>query len=131
MSYHCPHCGGPALSIPDNVRQWLLTGERGISSEAIVTHLLGLPVIRYTSMSPPHDAWDLRRCRLLLEEVPELMPMFDRMREVNTYWAKVVNLWPELCSVMDAEWPGWRAPRRGMTYSRGVDAILREKVFPA
>jgi hypothetical protein len=122
VTQHCPHCAAPLVVSP-TVREWLLNGERGISSEAILTHLTGLPILRWTSMSPPSDAHDVRRCRLLLEAVPELVPNFDRMREVNKYWAAVVDAWPDICLAMDLEWPQWRL-FQPFGYSRRVDELL-------
>ena len=53
-----------------SITMWLALGERGISSEAIALTALGVHPIGHDA-SWPHDPGDLRRCLLLLEEVPE------------------------------------------------------------
>lgn len=88
---------------------WLASGERGISSNTMFTHLTGINALRQWRMDVPHDPDDLRRCRLLLEQVPELAARFPLMRDVSPEWARLVNIWPELCAAMDAEVPDWRA----------------------
>jgi hypothetical protein len=103
----CPHCGSPNPISPA-LRQWLLSGERGVSSEAIVSHLTGIPIGRRHSMSPPSDPSDLRRCRLMLEAVPELAPRIGEMATVSKQWAAIAAVWDDVCRTMDEECPDWR-----------------------
>lgn len=98
---------------------WLACGQRGISSDAIVQHLTGIQAARWAG-SHPHDPSDLGRCRLLLEQVPELAPRIGETAVVSPAWRVLVEHWDDLCSLMDEEAPQWRdqrgnAPR---TYSR-------------
>lgn len=87
--------------IPDTAIKWLDHGERGTSSEAIFSHLTGIPLGR--GMWPPADAGDLRRCRVLLAQVPEFAARLSEMAALSTPWARLVERWDEVCAVMDEE----------------------------
>lgn len=119
----------PGLSV-DAVR-WLACGQRGLSSESIFQHLTGIPTLKdhWQSEFPrtPSDPDDMRRCRLLLEQVPELEPLFRRrMASASKQWAALVQRWDEICAVMDEESPEWRAGkgRASKTYDL-MRVILR------
>lgn len=92
---------------------WLAGGERGVSSNTIFEHLTGISAVGKWGGGYPHDPDDFRRCRLLLERVPELVPLLPRMAEVSPVWAALVAGWDILCATMDAESPNWRAGRGG------------------
>lgn len=100
----------PGLS--EAATRWLASGERGLSSETIFEKLTGIQVLKdhWRSYGPhtPSDPADLRRCRLLLEQVPELVPLFQKMSTVSKEWAALVREWANLCATMDAETPDWR-----------------------
>lgn len=95
--------------VSDELVRWLANGRRGISSNAIVTHLTGIDADgRYGWPGDhPHDPDDLWRCRLLLEQVPELRHELPRMASRSGVWAELVEHWQELCDLMDAEAPEW------------------------
>lgn len=96
------------LGLSDAAQRWLASGQRGNSSETIFTHLTGVDANR-GSRSHPYDPDDLRRCRLLLEQCPELVPLFPKMAEVSDAWAGLVRDWETICKTMDDETPEWRA----------------------
>lgn len=100
----------PGLS--EAATRWLASGERGLSSETIFQHLTGIQVLKgsWQDRFPftPSDPADLRRCRLLLESVPELVPLFHKMSTASNEWAALVKNWANLCTTMDAETPNWR-----------------------
>lgn len=98
-----------ATSLPPGAAEWLRTGERGISSEAIFSHLTGIPVSGRWGLRAPQDPSDLRRCRLLLEAVPAFAAELHRMAEVSEEWAAIVARWDGLCTTMDREAPEWRS----------------------
>lgn len=101
--------------IPQGAEEWLRTGERGLSSDAIFTHLTGLGLGSGWGAVYPLDSWDLRRCRLLLERVPAFRLRLGEMAGACPVWARLVTRWGELCALMDEEAPDWRdgqwAPR--------------------
>lgn len=101
----------PGLS--EAATRWLANGERGLSSETMFQHLTGIQVLEghWQSRYPftPGDPADLRRCRLLLEQVPELEPLFrERMASASKKWRDLVREWDAICRSMDAETPDWR-----------------------
>lgn len=93
--------------VSDAARRWLIYGERGRSSDsmfAVFTGLPGLEAEHYPRMLP-----SLRRCRLLLEQVPEFAPQLPLMAHISPAWERLVTSWPQICGAMDAEFPRWRA----------------------
>lgn len=111
------------LARSDAAIQWLASGERGSSSNAIFARLTGFATEErgYRDGSPvPRDPADLRRCRLLLEQVPALEPEFrKRMARASLKWKALVAAWDVLCKLMDEETPDWRngSGRAEKTYS--------------
>lgn len=95
--------------LSDAATRWLASGQRGNSSETIFTHLTGVDANRGSRNSHPYDPDDLRRCRLLLEQCPELVPLFPKMADVSKAWAGLVPEWETICKTMDEESPEWRA----------------------
>ena len=89
--------------------RWLTNGERGESSNTIVTHLTGIDALGSRQRrNHPHDPDDLRRCRLLLEAMPELEANFANMATCSKVWNELRAHWDELCNLMDKEAPRWR-----------------------
>lgn len=90
--------------------RWIAVGERGSSSEAIFLKLTGIKPYNMNgdATAHPYDPDDLRRCRLLLEQVPELAARIGGMGEVSKEWAALVAKWDVLCRTMDDEAPEWR-----------------------
>lgn len=92
------------MQITPNINEWLAHGERGISSEAIVSHLTGINVgSRRWPSNHPSDPDDLRRCVMLLKAAPEIRPELHRMAEVSEVWKKLVAEWDELVALMWTE----------------------------
>lgn len=92
-----------AFVVPSAALEWLRTGERGISSEVIFERLTGIPVQNGSRKDVPSDPDDLRRCRLLLDAVPEFGARLEEMADVSERWAKLVKVWNRLCAIMDEE----------------------------
>lgn len=90
---------------------WLAAGERGLSSDAMFSHLLGVEIEGREGQrltAHPLDPADLRRCRLLLEAVPHLNKDLSRMAELSPQWAALIARWDEICDHIDRESPKWR-----------------------
>ena len=83
---------------------WLATGERGISSEAIVSHLTGVSVgsWRY-GHDYPRDPADFRRCQLLLDAVPLARLGLPTMADRSPEWARLVGAWDEIAALIEEE----------------------------
>ncbi len=94
-------------ALPPGAIEWLCTGERGESSEAIFAHLTGIPICG-SRRGYPSDPDDMRRCRLLLDAVPEFYERFDEMKTCSKQWAALVRRWGEVCRAIDdkANLPG-------------------------
>jgi hypothetical protein len=105
--------------------EWFWSGERGASSEAMVTFLFSLPAYRISDPTAhPYDPADLRRCRLAIEAIG-LEDRIGELSQLSPTWAKLVEVWPELCKTMDEEAPKWRGGGRGRcprTYQMMQDA---------
>lgn len=83
------------------VVEWLATGERGASSEAIVSHLTGVPVGQHVDV--PYDPDDLRRCVKLMWQCPELIEYMDEMATLTKQWARIAPHWRELVNTFLGE----------------------------
>ena len=70
----------------------------------------GVSTARMTAVAKVESALraDLRRCRLLMERVPEIAERFPRMASHSLEWAALVARWDALCRMMDEEAPKWR-----------------------
>jgi len=97
------------FDIPNAAVAWLRTGERGTSSQTIFEVMTGLPLTDGVfRRAVPFDPADFRRCRLLLEAVPEWRHRLGEMAAVGPRWSALIPRWDELCATMDAEAPEWR-----------------------
>jgi len=109
------------MNLSESAVLWLADGERGSSSNTIFQHLTGVSAAGRWGISTPSDPDDLRRCRLLLEQVPEFKEQFAKMKTCSEVWARLVDEWDELCALMDEECEGW-PPKFGssaqLTYKR-------------
>ncbi len=111
-----------AANLSEEVIRWLAIGEQGRSSLSMAQRLLGIavPGSSLNDIHHPHDTDDLRRCRLLLEQCPELQPHLVKMAGASEVWARLVGEWDALCALMDEESPEWRTGggRASRTYER-------------
>ena len=91
-------------SMTERLLAWYCTGERGLSSEAIARTAAGHPLGNGKDSRVPYDAADLRRCVLLLREVPEafehgvlvLASKYDN-------WAALAANWTQLERTLTGE----------------------------
>lgn len=88
--------------------RWLAAGERGLSSEAIVSKLTGVPIgwSRWPGGDHPFDPADFRRCELLLRQCPAAREAFPAMAEVSPVWARFVAEWDSIAALLESEVPG-------------------------
>ena len=111
---------------------WLASGERGVSSEAIVTALTGVQVGRQWGADHPYDPADFRRCQLLLRSHPLAELQFrDVMRDASPTWGRLIDAWDDIHAAIEDECPGYidnpqqRHASKGyalMTEARSADA---------
>lgn len=88
----CTNCEKPTICHNKPIEQralfWLLSGDTGISSESLCSHMLGVPKAGRFGMQPPSDADDRGRCIRLLELIPEWI---KRLPEMTKYDAQKVE----------------------------------------
>lgn len=75
---------------------WLLGGDAGLSSRAILRHMVGQLV---EAWDYPGDLYDFGRCVRLLDRFPEWQDRVGEMAEYGEGWAGVVNRWEALLVV--------------------------------
>lgn len=107
-----------AVKFTPGLEEWLVTGNRGISSNTMVEVFEGMPrgtlAGRWSlAGSHPHDPSDLRRCIRLLDAVPAYRARIQEMCEVSITWCVLVQAWGKLEAMLREEVPGehGNAPR--------------------
>jgi hypothetical protein len=80
--------------------QWSLGNDIGVSSKQIMLRYSGLPLTD-PSWGYPHDNDDFGRCYRLLKQCPEIN--IECMRGFNRVWDNLVDKWPELTELHEAE----------------------------
>ncbi len=118
-------CAGIVIS--PAARQWLVSGERGSSSQYIFHCLTGAPGLADSNKPYPRDPADFRRCRLLLEQVPEFRDQFSTMSEKSVKWSALIRHWEWMNRVMDEENPDWRS---GGGSSPALYKLIKEILEP-
>ena len=79
---------------PKGFVEWLANGHRGISANAIASHLSGIDCGGKSSFGNyPHDSADFLRCRKLLKAVPNFKERLHEMSEISPIWAALVEQW--------------------------------------
>jgi hypothetical protein len=109
----------PSTTPPELVN-WFANGEVGLSSKAIVYHLLGLPEAKssdFIDFGHPSDPADLRRCLLLLEAVPSLKDDLHKMSAVSPVWDIYIKNWSKMIELFEEEVPDWDWPDTGKSRS--------------
>lgn len=95
-----------------SVVNWLAGGERGISSDSIVSHIWGLPNPR--RVGHPLDPDDFKRCLMLLDASPETKARLAEMAAVSPQWKSLVENWDSLERIFVTEVGGINWPNRRM-----------------
>jgi len=89
----------------NRLREWLTSGDTGVSSQIIFSVMSGSKWIIKDWRNWPHDNADFGRCYRLLERFPEWR---DRLKEVFVAfpaWGPMVYAWPELEALYREEHP--------------------------
>lgn len=81
---------------------WKTRGECGMSSIAIWEHMVFGRTVDADARFPL-DPDDFRRCRLLLEAVPEWRPRMGQMARYGKEWAALAGAWEELDALFTEE----------------------------
>jgi hypothetical protein len=92
--------------IKTEILQWLVTGETGISSEAIAYQIAGIENWRKWH-THPSDPSDFKRCLKLVNLIPEIRSRLNELRSLSIEWNALVEHWKEVedCFMSEvAEW---------------------------
>jgi hypothetical protein len=118
----CPHCGSaelglggsyddaPPLTAPilDRAKWWHERGEIGTSPETIWSAFTGS---RPALLDIPYDPDDFRRCKQLLDLIPEWRADLNRVAKVYRWYLPFVEAWPDLERMYAAEAPTGSCPK--------------------
>lgn len=109
---------------------WLWKGERGVSSEAIVSQLTGSRPTRFDrGFDHPYDQDDFRRCELMLRSVPLARLVFGQMSARSRAWAALVPIWDDVVVAMETESPGcFDVPRYRVPGSPSAGRMIRDAI---
>ena len=104
---------GTDISIEKRALWWLLNGETGTSSKTICATMLGMIYAAKDSIyyCYPLDPSDFRRCKLLLDLIPEWRTELSRVAQEFPGWGALVAHWGELESLYDEECHKKSAPK--------------------
>lgn len=103
-------------ALPPAAINWLANGERGVSSNSLLSVMYDIDALGDGCRDAPHDPADLRRCRLLVDALPDgrtrLLSVSNVLATARSRVAilKTIEHWDVLCAVMDAEVPDYRHP---------------------
>src|SRR5579859_7188134 len=97
----------------DKLYEWLAGSDTGMSSRAILAHMLHnmtIALMDHSEMAYPRDPSDLGRCIRLLDLEPSFR---DRIKEMSRYspeWKRLTDHWQELEDLYRKEEPSGKAP---------------------
>lgn len=101
----------------NELERWLLHGDRGTSSNAMVevfeNYPKGLLIGAFGARFPthPHDPSDFNRCYELLEAVPGYRVQLWKMSSESSEWKALVEHWSELEELLIEERKTGSAPK--------------------
>ena len=107
--------------IPETAKEWLLKGDRGISSETIFGAISGLWI--ESSKYPPADPSDFYRCYKLIKQVPEWKAELHKVSELSKTWKNVIDNWDKLSELLE-EQIEWRD--KGISASNGMYYFMKQ-----
>ncbi len=106
--------GGMAkVELSEEAQNWLATGDRGQSSNTLFGVMTGIPLWGRWGKDHPWDPDDFVRCEKLLRAVPEFRPRLQEMAAVSPVWARLVENWQHIVSLIEAEASGAFDGHRG------------------
>lgn len=105
---------------------WMSEGETGLSSMSLARETAGLPHPdrgAWGAISAPSDPADLRRCRLLIEAVPEARQAVDSLALKHQGWRGLAAAWDEINRLYEEEAAGGWQNKAHPTYSAMKEAL--------
>lgn len=107
--------------IPETAQQWLLKGDKGISSETIFGAITGLTI--NSSKYPPADPSDFYRCYKLIKAVPEWKSELNKVSQLSKTWKNVIDNWHKLSELLE-EQIEWRD--KGISASNDMYEFMKQ-----
>lgn len=121
----CPHCGAgsrklylggayddaPSLMDPIKARAswWLERGDVGSSSATMFAAFSGTP--SPLPLGVPLDRVDFKRCKDLLDLIPEWRPQLDKVTTMFPWFAPFIDRWEEFEKLYAEEQPAGTCPK--------------------
>lgn len=112
--------GALLRGVPKAVADWMCTGERGMSSEALCKHLFGVP--SDAGNEYPVDYDDLQRC-LKFMDATQAHGRIGEMAAVSPAWQRLAARWPEIVALWQME-PNDRRNRTLHDIVSNIAAVL-------
>lgn len=113
-----------ANDLPDSAAKWLASDDVSSSSLTLFCHLTGVEPPGFLDRSAhPYDLADFRRCRTLIDSLPDHSQHLTRMEVVSQEWAALVEHWQVICASLDQECPEWR---EGLSEAPDTAKLLKE-----
>jgi hypothetical protein len=106
------------------ILQWM-TGETGVSSEAIAYQMAGIENGRKWH-THPGDPDDFKRCLKLVNQIPEIRPRLDEMRSVSPSWNSLIDHWQELEACFMEEVGEWLYKKYSLKSAPKTYAMMRK-----
>lgn len=83
--------------LKEKVLHWFIHGEKGISSKAMATAVIGeRPNGALSWCNHPSDPADFNRCLKFLSMVPEARQHLDNVAALSDRWAKLIARWDDV-----------------------------------
>ena len=80
-------------NMQQEIIQWLMHGENGVSSIAIAQTALKKPHQKYSHPTTPKS---FRQCLLIIEQIPEAMQAVEELAKESKEWTSILAHWDEL-----------------------------------
>ena len=85
------------LTVEQRLTRWALSGDTGTLSETLACAVLGIPDNnRRFGFDVPYDHDDFGRCYRLVQLVPEILTMWDKVVAACPAWGPIAGRWDEL-----------------------------------
>lgn len=92
------------MTMEQRLTRWALSGDTGTSSETLACAVLGIPDNnRRFGFDVPYDFDDFGRCYRLVQLVPEILTMWDKVVAACPAWGPIAKRWDELVARYEAD----------------------------
>lgn len=92
------------MTLEQRLTRWALSGDTGTSSETLACAVLGIPdTNRRFGFDVPYDYSDFGRCYRLVQLAPDILTMWDKVREACPAWGPIADNWDELVARYEAD----------------------------